>query len=214
MRKSAPDRLALVHGLERPVGFALQELLAPAQWTLADAGPDLGTDASEAGGRRSVDGLIYDPGLLDPGCLAWSHDDVGRVVGELGCLVDLVAHRLRSRDDGGTGIVVVGSRDALGWEGRSVSAAANAALIAFARSLALEMGKGRSGVTVNVVLGPSPPAVPDEDAGHPRRLTSEVVTASDIAEVVAFFIEPGNRYVTGQAIYACGGSDLLSSPCA
>jgi len=35
-------------------------------------------------------------------------------------------------------------------------------------------------------------------------------TAEDIAQAVAFFLDPRSSYVTGQTLYVCGGRSLSS----
>jgi 3-oxoacyl-[acyl-carrier protein] reductase len=38
-----------------------------------------------------------------------------------------------------------------------------------------------------------------------------IATADDIANAVAFFLDPQASYVTGQTLYVCGGRSLSST---
>lgn len=114
-------------------------------------------------------------------------------------------------------IVVITSRDGLGWPSRPDLAAQSGALVSAARSLALQLG--RAGTTVNVVAALPPEGSPLRDAGRPENthlyepeaLTPEPVTVHDIAETVAFFLDSRSSYITGQVLNCCGGASLLSS---
>ena len=140
-----------------------------------------------------VDALIVDPGLLDD----------APVRGAARGLLDLVEHTsFPSRDDGGAAVVVVGSRDQLGWGERPEHAAEAAAVFGVARSLALQLAP--RGVTVNVVAG-----LPAGDG--PAALLPEPATAADLAATIAFLAHPRSRYVTGQLVFCDAGAALLSS---
>ncbi|PRX50130.1 enoyl-ACP reductase-like protein [Prauserella shujinwangii] len=158
--------------------------------------------AVEAAASRDPDALVFDPGLLDDPPVV----PPNRVVDEF--LAESQRHHM-SR------IVVVSTRDQLGWSTRPELAAAGGALVSAARSLALRLAP--KGTTVNVVAAfpPRSSALRDErtsDASaEPSELTPEPVTAEDVANVVAFFLHPRSHYITGQVLYCCGGTSLLSS---
>ncbi|MEV6227434.1 SDR family oxidoreductase [Saccharopolyspora shandongensis] len=160
-----------------------------------------------------ITGLIYEPGLF-------TDDDAaraGHAVDDLLDFVDKNTPNLRPRADGGARIVVITSRDGLGWPNRPHTAATSGALVAAARSLALQLGP--AGITVNVVAALPPEGSPLRDveppAGthlrEPVPLTPEPVTAEDIARTVEFFLNDRSGYITGQVLHCCGGASLLSS---
>ncbi|HET7665243.1 MAG TPA: SDR family oxidoreductase [Mycobacterium sp.] len=159
-----------------------------------------------------VTGVVYVPGLLAESERLPADPAVA--------LMDLVAAlrpRLSSAGDGGARVVVVGSRDWLGWPSRPLLAAKAAGLVAATRSLAL--AHGQAGVTVNAVVGMPPEAADLRDAGpapgthlyEPVPLTGAAVTPEDIAAAVMFFLDRRSGYLTGQILHCCGGASLLSS---
>lgn len=171
------------------------------------------TTASSDQPSPEVDGLVYDPGLLDEP----ERVRAGAVVEEFLDTVEELRPRLRSSSNGGARIVVLSSRDGLGRPSSPLLAAASGALVSAARSLALALAP--EGVTVNVVAAlPSRSTSPHPDAqdvGTTRHelseLTPERTTIADIAGAVEFFLHPRSGYLTGQVLYCCGGASLLSS---
>lgn len=161
----------------------------------------------------TVHGVVYLPGLLSSGGYPQKVDPALSLVE----LMEAVRPRLADRHEGGARVVVVGSRDWLGWPSRPLVAAQAAALIATVRSLAL--AHGQSGVTVNAVIGLLVDAAERRDIGpargthlyEPVPLTSQPVVAEDIAASVAFFLDDRSGYITGQLLHCCGGASLLSS---
>jgi hypothetical protein len=210
MAQTDMARLAVVSGLHTPVGQALPEFLRAPGWHVVD-GADRAAVADAGGQYGGIDALVYDPGLLHDGSVRWTAAHVAAVLDGLDQFVAVARRYPRHRSAGGTSIVAVGSRDALGWADRGLAAAASASLVATVRSLALTLGRDGAGVTANVVLGPAPETDQEMAPEPPQRLTPHPVTARDVAEAVAFFAQPDNRYITGQVLYVCGGSDLLSS---
>lgn len=198
--------VALVAGRESPVASAMVDRLRATGWTPA-------LDLADGAGQGMVTALVYEPGL-------WCGEDnvdVGAIVDEFTGLVERALPRLRSGADCGARIVVVTSRDGLGWHDRPNIAATSAALVASARSLALRLGP--SGITVNVVAALPPVDSPLRASGQPAgthlnepdTLLPEPVTVQDIARTVAFFLDSRSGYITGQVLYCCGGASLLSS---
>jgi NAD(P)-dependent dehydrogenase (short-subunit alcohol dehydrogenase family) len=108
-------------------------------------------------------------------------------------------------------IVLLGSRVASGFPGRSMYAASKAALVAMARSWAAELAA--DGITVNVV---SPAATqtamlqdPSRSASPPRLPPiGRLIQADEIASLVAYLLSAPAAAITGQEITICGGSSL------
>lgn len=114
--------------------------------------------------------------------------------------------------DAGHGrVVLIGSRVARGSPGRSQYAGAKAALVAMARSWAMELAP--AGVTVNVV---SPAATRTAMLDDPARRSvapqlppiGRLIEPEEIASLVAYLLSPAGAAITGQDINVCGGSSL------
>ena len=107
--------------------------------------------------------------------------------------------------------MLIGSRTASGAAGRSQYAATKAALVAMARSWALELAP--RGITVNVVA----PAATDTPmlrdparSGLPPRRPpiGRFIKPEEVAAMTAFLLGPEAGAITGQQIVICGGSSL------
>jgi 3-oxoacyl-[acyl-carrier protein] reductase len=116
-------------------------------------------------------------------------------------------------------IVNISSRAALGKSARVVYSSAKAGLIGFTRTLAIETGA--DGITVNAVL-PGPVATAHFDIGHPEGseqrntvvanvLVGRLGTPGDVARTVAFLLDPASGFITGQAIFVCGGTSVTGT---
>ena len=113
-------------------------------------------------------------------------------------------------------IVNIASRAALGKEFRTSYAGSKGALISATRVWALELGK--YGITVNAI-GPGP--VETELFRHANPPNSErtlnlidsipvgrIGQPSDIAAAADYFLSDQAGYVTGQALFVCGGMSV------
>ena len=116
-------------------------------------------------------------------------------------------------------IVQIGSRMMLGRQGRLVYSMVKAGLLGMSRSLALEVAP--QGVTVNMV-SPGPIETPFFRQVHPPgaeqtvKLLSgipvgRIGTAEDVANAVAFFLQPSSGFITGQNLFVCGGGSIGTS---
>ena len=116
-------------------------------------------------------------------------------------------------------IVNISSRAIQGKTSRIVYASAKAGLIGMTRTVACEVGG--DGVTVNTVI-PGPVASELFTRGHPlgseKRqrvidaiLVKRVGTPDDVARAIMFFLDRDAGYVTGQALYVCGGTSVTGT---
>jgi 3-oxoacyl-[acyl-carrier protein] reductase len=115
-------------------------------------------------------------------------------------------------------IVNMSSRSILGKKARTVYAGTKAALVAYTRSWALELGE--FGITVNAI-SPGPiitelftkyqkPEVIEKLVG--MSVVGRAGNPDDVARAAMFFLSPDNSYVTGQTLHVCGGSSLGGAP--
>ena len=116
-------------------------------------------------------------------------------------------------------IVNISSRAILGKTSRTVYASAKAGLIGMTRTIACEVGG--DGITINTVV-PGPVASDLFNRGHPEGsakrqtvidgiLVKRVGTPDDIARAVLFFLDRDAGYVTGQALFVCGGTSVTGT---
>lgn len=115
-------------------------------------------------------------------------------------------------------VVNMSSRSILGKKARTIYAGTKAALVAYTRSWALELGE--HGITVNAI---SPgPVITELFTKHQKPEVIEKLVAlsvvgragrpDDVARAAMFFLSPENSYVTGQTLHVCGGSSLGGAP--
>ena len=156
--------------------------------------------------------LVHAAGLMRAGSLGALDAEAGRTLWRLHVeAASLLADQLAPRMPDGGRIVLIGSRTASGAAGRSQYAASKAALVAMARSWALELAP--RGITANVVA----PAATDTPmlhdparSGMPPRLPpiGRFVRPEEVAAATAFLLGPEAGAITGQQIVICGGSSL------
>ena len=156
--------------------------------------------------------LVHAAGLMRAGPLGTLDAEAGRTLWRLHVeAASLLADKLVPGMPDGGRIVLIGSRTASGAAGRSQYAASKAALVAMARSWALELAP--RGITANVVA----PAATDTPmlhdparSGLPPRLPpiGRFIRPEEVAATTAFLLGPEAGAITGQQIVICGGSSL------
>jgi NAD(P)-dependent dehydrogenase (short-subunit alcohol dehydrogenase family) len=114
--------------------------------------------------------------------------------------------RLMAARGSGTMVIIASDRGLYGSRGGSNYAASKGAVIAYVKSLALELGP--RGVTVNAIN----PGTTDTPQAH-KSLTEEqlrqkaasdplgrISTPENIAEIILFLAGPGGKFMTGQLL--------------
>jgi NAD(P)-dependent dehydrogenase (short-subunit alcohol dehydrogenase family) len=156
--------------------------------------------------------LVHAAGLMRAGSLGALDAEAGRTLWRLHVeAASLLADRLVPNMPDGGRIVLIGSRTASGAAGRSQYAASKAALVAMARSWALELAP--RGITANVVApaATETPMLRDPARSDtPPRLPpiGRFVRPEEVAATTAFLLGPEAGAITGQQIVICGGSSL------
>jgi NAD(P)-dependent dehydrogenase (short-subunit alcohol dehydrogenase family) len=229
--------LALVTGGSRGIGRAiLQRLLkdgyevlnfsrTPADQTLAGEtfesvdlmDPKATSQAIQHwAGQREIVHLVNNAGMIRVAALeAVTPEDVQDMV-NLNLMAPLILTQalVPAMQTKGYGRVVnIGSRAALGKQGRTVYSATKAGIVGMTRTWALELAK--HGVTVNAI---APGAIATdlflaanpEDSEQTRKLKASVPLGrigqpQEIAHMVSMLFDPLAGYTTGQVIYVCGG---------
>lgn len=212
----------------RPVTLDLrppEEQLPGERFVQADLSDAAATAAAleEIVARDAPLGLVNNAGIVRPGSLEETTlEDLDAVVAvNLRAAVQCAQALLPGMRAAGHGrIVNVASRAALGKELRTAYAATKAGLIGLTRTWALELAP--AGITVNAI-GPGPIATElfrraNPDNSPKTRAIIEGVpvrrlgTPEDVAQAVAFFLDPRSGFVTGQTLYVCGGLTVGLAP--
>lgn len=159
-----------------------------------------------------VTAIVHAAGILRAASLGQLDDGAGDLLWRLhvDCARTL-ADRLGPRLPAGGRIVMIGSLSSRGIAGRSDYAASKAALVALARSWAVELMA--RGVTVNVV---SPATTATAMLSDPARKgvapvlppIGRFIRPEEVAALVAFLISAEADAITGQEIFICGGASL------
>lgn len=168
---------------------------------------------------RSIDVLINNAGIVRPA--PWDRvkaEDWDAVVdvnlkGAFRC-IEAVAPIMKSQHCGS--IINIGSRAALGKTERAVYATTKAGLIGLTRTLALELAAHN--IRVNWV-GPGAIATelfrlvcPDESESTKALVNAiplkRMGRPEDVANLLAFLASEEASFITGQAIYICGGLSI------
>jgi 3-oxoacyl-[acyl-carrier protein] reductase len=226
-------RHAVVTGSSSGMGEAIARRLIAAGWRVSGldrAAPvvsepafaairvDLADDAARAdaiGQLENVTAIVHAAGVMRVAPLgqldASDSEPMWRLhVGCASALADALAPKLPA----GGRIVLIGSISSRGIAGRSHYAATKAALVALARSWAVELVQ--RGVTVNVV---SPATTATAMLSDPARRgvapivppIGRLIRPEEVAALVAFLMSEEAGAITGQEIFICGGATLRAA---
>jgi NAD(P)-dependent dehydrogenase (short-subunit alcohol dehydrogenase family) len=230
MPPDSAERRAIVTGASSGIGKAIAERLLDDGWSVvgvsrskpAIAHPrfhavplDLAAgDAASAALSElpPVSALVHAAGLLRVGRIGEQNPADGALMWRthVDAAVRLAERLAPAMPDGGR-IVLIGSRVANGAAGRGQYAASKAALLALARSWAIELAP--RGITVNVV---APGATDTAMLSDPARAgvtpklppIGRFVRPEEVAALTAFLLSDMAASITGQQITMCGGASL------
>lgn len=120
------------------------------------------------------------------------------------------------REAGFGRIVNIGSRAAMGKEGRLIYSASKAAVLSMTRTVALEYAQ--HGITANCIApGPIetdmirksyPPGSAEREAFTRQLPVGRFGTPGEIAHACAYFLSDEAGFTTGQVLYVCGGMSV------
>lgn len=221
---------ALVTGASSGIGAAIVRHLLAEGWAVTGVARretrfedaryhPIAADLSEAAGcgkvlgqARGVTAFVHAAGFLATGTLGELDHAAAAGMWKLHVeAAERLANGLLPGLKSGGRIVLIGSRTATGSAGRSQYAATKAALVAMARSWAIELAP--SGITANVVAPAATDTAmlkdPTRGAVTPRLPPiGRYIRPEEVAGAVAFLLAPGAAAITGQVLTICGGSSL------
>lgn len=197
-----------VTGLDR----AAPVLAAPGFATVGVDLIDAAARASAIGRLDAVTAIVHAAGIMRVGALGQPNESDSEALWRLhvGC-ASALADALGPGLPAGGRIVLIGSLSSRGVAGRSQYAATKAALVALARSWAVELLQ--RAVTVNVV---SPATTETAMLADPERGAvapvvppiGRLIRPDEVAALTAFLLSQEAAAITGQEIFICGGATL------
>jgi len=177
--------------------------------------------ARDVAAKHDISHVVHNAGIIRPNLIEQATvDDIAALSQlHLGAALTLVQAALPSMKQRHFGrIVLIASRAALGAATRTAYSATKSGMLGMARTWALETAV--HGITVNVVApGPVetdmfheviPPGSPKVDALARSIPVGRIGRPSDVARAVMFFAAKDADFITGQALYVCGGASIGS----
>ncbi|MGE9007658.1 SDR family oxidoreductase [Leptospira interrogans] len=222
-RAIAEAMLAAGHhvvSLDRRLPDWSHERLEPVLVDLFD--PKATADAArDVAARHEVSHIVHNAGIIRPNLIEQvTVDDIAALSQlHLGAALTLVQAALPGMKQRNFGrIVLIASRAALGAATRTAYSATKSGMFGMARTWALETAA--HGITVNVVApGPVetdmfheviPQGSPKVDQLARSIPVGRIGRPSDVARAVMFFSSRDADFITGQALYVCGGASIGS----
>ena len=222
-RAIAEAMLAAGHhvvSLDRRLPDWSHERLEPVLVDLFD--PKATADAArDVAARHEVSHIVHNAGIIRPNLIEQvTVDDIAALSQlHLGAALTLVQAALPGMKQRNFGrIVLIASRAALGAATRTAYSATKSGMLGMARTWALETAA--HGITVNVVApGPVetdmfheviPQGSPKVDQLARSIPVGRIGRPSDVARAVMFFSSRDADFITGQALYVCGGASIGS----
>jgi NAD(P)-dependent dehydrogenase (short-subunit alcohol dehydrogenase family) len=184
--------------------------------------PKATTDAArDVATRREISHVVHNAGIIRPNLIEQvTVDDIAALSQlHLGAALTLVQAALPGMKQRHFGrIVLIASRAALGATTRTAYSATKSGMFGMARTWALETAA--HGITVNVVApGPVetdmfheviPQGSPKVDQLARSIPVGRIGRPDDVARAVMFFAAKDSDFITGQALYVCGGASIGS----
>jgi 3-oxoacyl-[acyl-carrier protein] reductase len=177
--------------------------------------------ASDIAAKHPVSHVVHNAGIIRPNLIERvTPDDIAALSQlHLGAALTLVQAALPSMKQREFGrIVLIASRAALGLATRTAYAATKSGMFGMARTWALETAP--YGITVNLVApGPIETDMFYEAIPHGSPKIDQLARAipvgrigrpDDVARAVMFFASRDADFITGQALYVCGGASIGS----
>ena len=184
--------------------------------------PNATADAArDVAARHEISHIVHNAGIIRPNLIEQATvDDIAALSQlHLGAALTLVQAALPGMKQRHFGrIVLIASRAALGAATRTAYSATKSGMFGMARTWALETAV--HGITVNVVApGPVetdmfheviPQGSPKVDALARSIPVGRIGRPNDVARAVMFFASRDSDFITGQALYVCGGASIGS----
>jgi 3-oxoacyl-[acyl-carrier protein] reductase len=177
--------------------------------------------AADVAARHAVSHVVHNAGVIRPNLIEQATpDDIAALsqlhLGAALTLVQAVLPGMKQRNFGR--IVLIASRAALGAATRTAYSATKSGMFGMARTWALETAP--HGITVNLVV-PGPietdmfHEIVPQDSPKVEQLAHSIPVGrigrpNDVARAVMFFAGRDADFITGQALYVCGGASIGS----
>lgn len=177
--------------------------------------------AKDVAARHEISHIVHNAGIIRPNLIEQATvDDIAALSQlHLGAALTLVQAALPGMKQRHFGrIILIASRAALGLATRTAYSATKSGMFGMARTWALETAA--HGITVNLVApGPVetdmfheviPQGSPKVDQLARSIPVGRIGRPDDVARAVMFFAAKESDFITGQALYVCGGASIGS----